>query len=120
MKSGDKSIFDGNIVYARSCNTASVLGKELTKKGVKAFIGYARKFNVGYVSSKISKPLENPITIIKGNDVETAHQRSKTTMAKNFRKMLSATATYEEQSAASWLWGNIKSQVYYGDGKAKI
>jgi hypothetical protein len=133
LQVGDKQILDENIVYARSCDSAINLGKELINKGAKAFIGYNRKFNVGYTPSKIFKPLEDDLaklflepsnlivtTIIKGNDVETAHKRSKEAMVKNFRKMLSMTATYEERFAASWLWGNIKSQVVYGDAKAKI
>jgi hypothetical protein len=133
LQVGDNQILDGNIVYARSCDAATKLGKELISKGAKAFIGYIRKFNVGYTPSKIFKPLEDSLaklflepsnlvvtTIIKDHNVETAHKRSKDAMIKNFRKMLSTGATYEERFAASWLWGNIKSQVYYGNGKAKI
>ena len=132
LQSGDNKILDGNIVYARCCDAATILGKELVNKGANAFIGYTRKFNFGYMPSKISRPLEDSLaklflepsnlivtTIIKGHNVETAHQRSKMAMIKNFRKMLSTSATYEERFAARWLWGNIKSQVFYGDNKAK-
>lgn len=133
LQVGDTQILNENIVYARSCDAGTKLGKELISKGAKVFIGYVRKFNVGYTPSKVFKPLEDTLaklflepsnlimtTIIKGHNTEEAQKRSKDAMIKNFRKMLSTTATYEERFAASWLWGNIKGQVIYGDVKAKI
>jgi hypothetical protein len=133
LKVGDSKILDENIVYSRSCEAAINLGKELVSKGARAFVGYFRKFNVGYTPSKIFKPLEDSLarlflepsnllvtTIIKGHDVNTANKRSKDAMFKNFIKMISTTATHEERFAASWLWGNIKSQTIYGDTKARV
>ena len=60
------------------------------------------------------------IAIIKGNSVEEAHERSKKAMFENFKKMISTTATHEEKYAARWLWGNINSQVIYGEKGAVI
>lgn len=133
LRTGGNKILNGNIVYARSCDAATNVGKELIGKGAKAFIGYIRKFNLVYTPSKISRPLEDPLaklflepsnlvvtTIIKGHDAGTAHLRARNSMVSNFRKMMSTAATIEENYAAVWLWGNIKSQVVYGDSRAKI
>lgn len=133
LQIGGKQILNGNIIYARSCDAAVNLGRELISRGAKVFIGYNRKFNVVYTLSKIFKPLEDFLakqflepsnlvvtTIIKGNSVEDSDRRSKDAMRKNFRKMLSSNASYEETFAAPYLWSNIKGQIVYGDIRAKI
>jgi hypothetical protein len=133
LHAGQHSYLSKCIVYARSCEVGATLGYELVADGAAAFIGYTRKFNIGYMQSMITKPLEDRLarlflepsnlvmtTIIKGHNVESAYLRSKEAMISNFRKMLSTTASYEERFAARWLWGNIKGLVYIGDGKATI
>ena len=122
-----------SIIYARSCDAGSVLGRELVKEGAMAFIGYVRKFIFAYTSSKITKPLQDSLaglflepsnlvvtTIIKGHSVLVADQRSKASMLANFRKMISTSAAYEEKFAARWLWGNIKNQVVLGGSGASL
>lgn len=121
------------IIYARSCEAASILGPELVSRGVGAFVGYTRKFIFGYDLDKCYKPLDDTLaklflepsnlvasTIIKGHSVLEADKRSKEAMYKNFRKMISSSATYEERFAARWLWSNIKSQVVLGDQNCTI
>ncbi len=128
-----KSELNKAIVYARSCDVGRILGHELVSKSVKAFIGYERKFILGYSPEKIMRPEEDNIaklflqpsnlivtTIIKGHTVKEADTRSKIEMHKNFRRMLSSASTYEERFAARWLWSNINSQVLLGDPNAKI
>ncbi|MEK7613102.1 MAG: hypothetical protein AAB449_03095 [Patescibacteria group bacterium] len=121
------------IVYARSCDAGQVLGSALIKNGTQAFIGYRRKFICGYTPEKMWKPLEDPIarlflvpsnlivsTLLKGHSVQDAHARSKEEMYKNFKKMISSKATYEERYSARWLWSNLNNQVLLGEGGAKI
>jgi hypothetical protein len=133
LESGKKEPVEKTIIYARSCEAAFVLGRKLITDGAIAFIGYLRKFIFGYTPSKITKPLEDSLAklflepsnlvvtvIIKGHVVEKAHERSKKAMFENFKKMISTTATYEEKYAARWLWGNINSQVLYGEKGATI
>lgn len=133
LESEKKGPVNKAIIYARSCDAASVLGKKLIADGARAFIGYLRKFIFGYTLSKISKPLEDSLAklflepsnlvvtaIIKGHNAQTAHEHSKKVMFENFKKMISTTATYEEKYAARWLWGNINSQVLYGEKSATV
>lgn len=128
-----KSILKNSIIYARSCEVGQRLGLELIENGAKTFIGYNRKFFCGYTPEKITKPLEDKIaglflepsnlivsTLLKNNKAEEAHNRSKKQMYKNFRRMVSSTATFEEKYSARLLWSNLNSQVLFGNPLAII
>ena len=129
----EHSNLSGVILYARSCDAGHELGPKLMGGGMRAFIGYNRKFILGYTPQKIMHPETDAMaelflepsnlvatTIIKGHQVAEAHRRSKDGMYKNFRRMLSGAATYEERRAASWMWSNINGQVLLGDATAKM
>jgi len=125
--------FEGSIIYARSCDAGRKLGDVLLKNGVTTFIGYSRKFIFSYDPSKVYHPRNDKLaglflepsnlvatTILKGHTAAEADSRSKDAMYKNFRKMLSSAASYEERYAARWLWGNISSQVLLGKAEQKV
>lgn len=125
------SVLENSVVYGRSCDAGQTLGNDLVNKGARTFIGYKRKFILGYTPEKIMKPLEDPIarlflepsnliatSLIKGNSTLEAHRRSCDAMSKNFRRMLSSIASFEERHAAPWLWSNMNSQVLIGDQSA--
>ncbi|KKS04814.1 MAG: hypothetical protein UU82_C0007G0031 [Candidatus Nomurabacteria bacterium GW2011_GWC2_41_8] len=125
---GVETILKDAIVYARSCEVGKNLGLILVQNGAHSFIGYNRKFFCGYTPEKITKPLEDEIaglflkpsnliisTLLKSNSVQEAHNRSRKSMYKNFRKMVSSTSTFEERYSARWLWSNLHSQVIFGD-----
>jgi hypothetical protein len=127
------STAESSIMYARSCEAALVLGNELVKKNVKTFIGYTRKFIFGYTPIHASAPLSDDLAklflepsnsigtiLLKGHTAQEAHNRSRTAMYKNFRKMISSTASYEERFAARWLWSNLKSQILLGNKSQAI
>lgn len=127
------TVLENSIIYARSCEVGQKLGLKLIENGAKTFIGYNRKFFCGYVPGKITKPFEDNIaglflkpsnlvvsTLLKNNNAEEAHKRSKNQMYKNFRRMVSSTATFEEKYSARWLWSNLNSQVLFGDPLGKI
>lgn len=122
-----------SVMYARSCDAGMQLGPELINKGTKCFIGYKRRFTFMTYIDKSSKPLEDNLaalfiepsnlvvsTLLKGHSAKQAYIRSQKAMRKNFRKMVSSSASYEERYAAKWLWANIKSQVLLGDSTSKI
>jgi hypothetical protein len=128
-----RSSLPDTVMYARSCDAAQVLGPGLVEKGTKVFIGYTRKFICGYTPDKTWRPLEDAMaklflepsnlvatTLIKGNTAQEAHGRSRAAMYKNFRKMISSTATFEERYAARWMWSNLNSQVLLGDSSISI
>lgn len=127
----DEVIFDATgpvtaaTLYARSCNAGRTLGAKLAKQGA-TFIGYKRKFMLGYSPAKTTTPKSDQIaayflkpsnlivtTLIKGHTAENAHQRSLKAMYKNFRKMMASNSTHEEKYAARWLWSNLKCQVVH-------
>ncbi len=122
------SLITEGIIYARSCNAADNLGHMLTKKNLKTFIGYTRKFILGYRVDLVSTPAKDniaklflepsnsvAIVLLKGHTAQEAHNRSRNSMYQNFRKMISSTASFEERFAARWLWSNYKSQVLIGN-----
>jgi len=129
----ESSILFGAIIYARSCEAAGKLGPQSVKNGAVAFIGYTRKFTIGYAPEKITRPLEDsvaklflepsnliPISILKGASVGNAHLRSQKAMFKNLAFMLSSAASNLQKDAASYLWRNIKYQTVCGNKDVKI
>ena len=129
----ESPIFLGTVVYARSCEVAKKLGPQSVKNGAVAFIGYTKKFIIGYAPEKITRPLDDPvaklflepsnlipISILKGNSVGNAHLKSQKAMFKNLAFMLSSAASSLQKDAASYLWRNMKYQTVCGNGDARI
>lgn len=120
----NKLIFKGRIIYARCCEAAARLGKESVKKGVSAFIGYKKKYLLGYSESKITKPLKDEVaklfiepsnlialSILKGNSADVAFEKSQRAMSRNISFMLSTRATFEQRAAVPYLYANKRNQV---------
>lgn len=116
------------IVYARSCDAASNLGQLCIDNGTLAFIGYRKKFAIGYSPSKTTTPINDPvarlfiepsnlvpISLLKGNKSQDAYGKSQDAMLRNFRFMLSTRASQSQKDAAPYLWANRKYQVVLGD-----
>lgn len=127
----EKLLF-GKMVYARSCDAGAYLGEKCIQTGTLVFIGYRKKFTLGYSPSKISNPLKDeiarlflepsnlvPISLIKGNIAKDAYRKSQNTMWRNFQFMLSTKATSAQKDAAPYLWANRKYQVLLGNENAK-
>jgi len=126
-------LLDKAIIYARSCNAAKTLGKTAVKKGAITFIGYIDKFYLVYKISRITEPLKDglaklflepsnliPTSLIKGNSVYLAYEKSQRAMKKNFSYMLSTNASKEEKDSAFALFSNMRSQKIIGNNQAKI
>lgn len=126
-------ILVGKIVYARSCDAGDKLGPSAVAKGTTAFIGYKKKFAVGYTPSKTTRPLADtvaklfiepsnlvPISLLKGNKVKDAYRKSQEAMFRNIQFMLSTKATSAQKDGAPYLWVNRKYQVTLGDQEAHI
>jgi len=119
------------IIYARSCDAAENLGQLCIKNGTLSFIGYTKKFSIGYTPSKSSNPLQDPVaklfiepsnliptSLLKGNTTKESYRKSQEASLRNFRFMLSTKATSAQKDAAPYLWFNRKYQVLLGDEKA--
>lgn len=129
----DNNLLIGCILYARSCDSGKFLGSKLVQKGAAVFIGYNRKFLVVTTNVNLHNPLTDPLarlflapsnliptTILKGHSAEEAHNRSRREMMKNFFKMISSAASFEERYAARWLWSNIHSQILLGNSQTTL
>ncbi|MDO8618314.1 MAG: hypothetical protein Q7R49_00030 [Candidatus Daviesbacteria bacterium] len=128
-----KELLNGTIVYARSCESGLLLGPECIKTGTLAFIGYSRKFIVGYLEEKQTRPLNDNVAklflepsnlialyIMRGNSVKIACEKARSLMIRNFTYMLSRSASSDEKDAAVYLWSNIKHLVTWGNTEAKV
>lgn len=125
-------LLQGVIIYARSCNAGENLGTVLVAKGATAFIGYTKSFSIAMQNKFASRPKEDPLarlflepsnliatTIIKGNTVLEAHQRSIMEMKKTLSEMVSSNIPNKKDYAFA-LYTNMISQVVFGDKEAKI
>lgn len=119
----------GAIIYARSCDAGVNLGKTLCALGAKVFIGYDRPFSVITSNWCNSRPLEDNMaklfldpsnllvsTILKGNTVGEANERSKIEMKRNIYHLI----TEGDTSSATYLYNNLLGQVLFGDRNARI
>lgn len=134
IKAGkDEGLLMEKIVYARSCDAANNLGQKCIKTGALAFIGYKKKYAIGYIPLKITDSLRDevaklfiepsnlvPISLLKGNTVKDAYRKSQDAMWRNFGFMLSTRATQSQKDAAPYLWFNRKHQVVLGDQNAQM
>lgn len=122
----------GLIIYARSCNAGENLGQILVTKGVKAFIGYTKSFSFAISNKFASRPKDDPLarlflepsnlvatTIIKGNSIHEAHQRSILKMKKTLSEMILSDIPNKKDYAFA-LYNNMLGQVVIGDDQAKI
>lgn len=129
----NEKLLSKKLVYARSCDAANNLGQKCIQKSTRAFIGYKKKYALGYSQSKISRPLTDevaklflepsnlvPISLLKRNTIEAAYKKSQEAMGRNFRFMLSSRATQTQKDAAPYLWINKKYQTVLGDYQAKL
>jgi len=128
----DKLNVKGKIIYARSCMAGDKLGPACVKNGAQAFIGYTKNYVIVFSTTKETRPLTDglarlflepsnliPISLIKGNTVRKANQKSKNLMVKNLKRVLSSNKS-DKQLIASYLWHDIKYQTVVGNDRVKI
>lgn len=119
------------LVFARSCQSAKVLGKAAVAKGSIAYLGYQENFIFLIDEDKISKPLEDAkaalflepsnhviISLLKGHSASDADNRSKNLFRKNLERVLAGKASSEDRYAARYLYWDMINQVCLGDGTA--
>jgi len=128
----NEEVLRDRIVYARSCEAASVLGKECVKNSKGCFIGYVLPFEFYFNPEWVGNPIKDntaklflessnlvPISIIKGNNSEESDKRAKNQMLKNIKKVLRL-RTQESFSIAESLWNNYLGQVLLGNKEIKL
>ena len=120
------------VVYARSCNSALVLGKACVEDSNGCYIGYNLPFqfyNDGNWSGNPEKdPLAGlfiepsnliPISLIKGNSAEFADKNSKQMMLKRINKTLQENSEGAFQISLA-MWNNYLGQVLLGNPNSKL
>lgn len=119
------------IVYARSCQSAKVLGKDAVSNGSVVYLGYQEDFIFLIDEDKVMKPLEDVkaalflepsnhviIGLLKGHSAADANSRSKNLFRKNLEKVLAGRTSSEDRYAARFLYWDMTNQVCLGDGSA--
>ena len=129
----NENLLKGRIVYARSCNAASSLGKSATIGTTNGcFIGYIVPFKFWANSLYAHSPLKDnlariflepsnliPIALIKGHTTKEASQSSKRQILKNIKKIL-RNKNNESSFIAEDLWNNYVGQVLLGNASATL
>lgn len=126
-------ILSGKIVYARSCSSAKILGKEAVKNGCKAYLGYDDDFVFMVSDDHILRPLMDKIaeiflkpsnqvvvSLIKGNMAGEADAKSKELFKKNIQQLMVSTVPKEQKDLIPYLLWDYNHQVCLGDMKARI
>lgn len=126
--------FKSKIIYARACNSSSILGNELVKNNkTLAYIGYLKPFILETDPDKIHKPLDDNIarlflepsnylvvSLLKGHSVKESYEKSIKAFKKNMTDLLLNESDIDSISRAKYLFHNIQSQIYVGDGNICI
>jgi hypothetical protein len=126
-------LLEDKITYALSCSAAKQLGPIAVKQGARAFIGYENDFTFttarnregNPAKDKRAEPFKNAVNIvsislIEGNTVDGAYQRSQQRFHEEIRKLASSAAKNENKDVRFWLFWDMDCQKYDGDGTARI
>ena len=126
-------ILSGLITYALSCNSWKKLGPKVVENDNTAYIGYSDEFIFVADNNFVHKPIDDPkakpfmeasnqvmVSLLKGNSVKDASDRSKNKFKDYFTKFLSSNADPDALQAAQSLWWNMRNQVCLGDVNAKL
>ncbi len=126
---GNEKLLKNKIIYAISCRSAKNLGPKSISAGAINYTGYDDDFVFLYEPEEISRPLTDKTarqflehsqiyveSLIKGNMVNEALNRSKLNLKNNFVKALSENNT----NAARFLWWDLKHFVSHGKIDAKL
>lgn len=119
------------IVYSRACEAAHTLGKKISKEGG-CFIGYKEPFGFYANTERYHNPIMDeraglflnpsnlvPISLLKGNTVKEATQKSKKQMLKNIKKILRENSS-SSIAIAQTLYSNYCTQIICGNEMEKL
>jgi hypothetical protein len=126
------SVLNSRVVYARSCDSATVLGRKGVENGIKAFIGYDQKFIFYMDNSKTHIPLEDEYAkpcfeasnvvadaLVRGSAVSEAVSKSKTQFRKEVERLLTE-PSLEVSSVLFSLFWDVAALKFYGDPDATV
>ena len=132
VKSGkNQEILKDKIVYAVACECAAKLGKDSIQTGTIAFIGYEAPFIFAFDPVKTASPIKDSfatpvfeasneiaVSLIKGNNIQQAFEKSQATFDKWIEKLQKSEAPPEAQHVLMTLFWNKSSQKFFGNKEA--
>lgn len=123
----NENLLRSKIIYAVSCRSAQVLGKEGVSSGIKCFLGYTDDFVFIFDKAKTAEPLQDGLaknflqpsntlvkSLLKGNTTKEAYQKSQ----RSFKEIVNCLLTSEVPGAENivwWLLWDKDNQVLLGD-----
>lgn len=129
----NEGILNRSVVYALSCQSAKVLGKESVKSGADAYLGYEEDFIFLYdercrTNPKIDKTaklfldpsMALPVSLFKGHSTGQAYGNSQNEYRRTIVSLLSSEASSEQRTYIGYLIWDMKSQVCLGSRSAII
>lgn len=129
----NEHLLKGTITYAIACDCAAKLGPDSVKKGCHAFIGYQASFIFVFDPSRSANPLSDsfaaPVfeasneiasSLIKGNTVQEAFEKSQATFDKWIVKLQKSDAPPEAQHILATLYWDKSVQTFHGNEEASI
>ena len=133
VKAGEnEKILASRIVNSVSCNSAKVLGPKSVGAGAKAFIGFTEKFVLLFEQAHSATPRKDrtaehfikavnsaPISLIKGNTVKDAFDKSQAAFEKSI-EYFKTHYTPENSHILFWLRYDKKIQKFLGDANATL
>lgn len=123
------------ITYAVSCDSAAILGREITdNNGNATYIGYTKSFVFNFNQVHINQPTCDiraaqflnasnrvSLSLLKGHTAKEASERSKRAFRQALLVLLSSVASDPRaQEDAKDLYWDMTHQVCLGDGSAKL
>ncbi len=119
----NENLLSGKIIYSISCSSAKKLGPKSIESGAINYTGFEDDFFLVFEPDKFSRPLEDKTaklflspsllfieSVIKGNKIKEAYEKSKKSMQDNFRLSLS-----EDTDSSRFLWWNLLSFKSHGN-----
>jgi hypothetical protein len=134
VKAGEnEALLQGKVVYARSCYTLDVLGAASVSAGADGYIGHSLPFAFVSDPTEGAHPLDDelaapclatsniiPTTLLKGNSVSDAVNKSKSEMRKIMEQWETRTDRIEAPFVALCLNWNRLGLGFQGNGKARL
>lgn len=124
----NEDLLNGRMVYAVSCQSARVLGRE---SKAESYIGYNDDFVFVFDKNKTADPLKDNlaknflepsnelvISLLKGNNAKESCDRSKNMFKKNINRLLTSEAPHGSENIARYLFWDLRHQVLLGNEEA--
>lgn len=133
MAKVNSSLLKGKIIYAISCRSARVLGKEAGQYADTAYIGYQDDFIFVYLERYRTRPVEDKLaglfldpsnlvvaTLLKGHSAKESVLRAQQEFLRNIQTLLTSKTKPDDSSAIRYLVWDMKNLVLCGNNEKQL